>query len=136
MKWTTRSSALEHIHSLLVLHQMQCRGCHSSSKHFYLVLGFGCSSICSLVFPPKKTLLYSHSIHPDVLIRQDLQCQLLPRRSGSRAAWGSIARAKCIQHQCLPISSRLNLMRERGAHCTALLTDCCFGNMSITCFLL
>lgn len=123
----------------LVLHCIQYRGCHSSSKHFYLVLGSVEIAFTILCFLPRK-----HFCIPT----QSILMSLSDRVSNAKFHCGSLEVMQpgkhhpCNMHsaallcQCLAISSRLNLIRERGAYSAVLLTDCCFGNMSITCYLL
>lgn len=139
MKWTTRSSALEHIHSLLFCIECNIVDATAAQSTFILCRASAVIVFAVLCFLPRK-----HFCIP----AQSILMSLSDRISNAQFYRGSVgvpqpgaaspSRAHPAALLCrrLPISSRLNLIREMGARCTVLLTDCCFGNTSITCFLL
>lgn len=112
MKWTTGSSALEHIHSLLFCIKCNIVDATAALSTFFLhwvsvVISF--AVLCSL--------LRKHTC--------------IPTQSALVSLSDGISRAKChrggldvTQRPVAPpaISSRLTWMRERGACCAVLLT--------------
>lgn len=139
MKWTTGSSALEHIHSFLFCIESNIVDATAARSTFILYWASVEITFTILCFLPRK-----HFCIPT----QSILMSLSDRVSNAKFHRGILEVMQpgkhhpCNMHpaallcQCLPISSRLNLRRERGAYSAVLLTDCCFGNMSITCYLL